>query len=229
MEAFMPSITDSGVLEAKRRAKNYWNVDGLPTLVIGLFFLLFAGIAQMPEWLRGWLVLPLLWTVVYEFLDHTIVLRLKERFTYPRTGYVVSQEERERPSPLIKLSLNQEQTRKRAGLQDAWQPSVTTATIAVLLVVPIVIWAMAGLRPWIDTSWFGASFFVLLGAVRLKALRRDKLACIDVFGFVLAAVAIAILPSLRGILLFLAPGIVLTTRGAITLLRYVRRNPVAQS
>jgi hypothetical protein len=221
----MPSVSESQVFEAKRRARNYWNVDGLPTLVSGLFLLLFVAITQTPAWLGAWLVFPWVFIALYECLDQGIVRWLKERLTYPRTGYVASQEERDPPSDVIQLSLNREE----AEVQRALRPSLTAAILAVVAAAPVLIWSIVLVRPWIDTGWVEASFFLMLAIAKLRALNRDKLAYIDVFGFLLAAVADAVFPARRGLILFLAPGMVFTARGAITLLRYMRRNPVVQA
>jgi hypothetical protein len=163
-----------------------------------------------------------------EFYDHAIVVWLKERLTYPRTGYV-PREEHESASPFIQLSLENKRMPEEEGLRWFRQLSLRTAIIATVLTMPFLIWATVLGEQWNGMRWVEAAFFLVMGIARLKGLDKDKLVYIDVFGFVLAGVAVAAFPINRVMPLFLAPGIVFTARGAIKLLLYLHRNPVAQS
>ena len=80
--------------EVARRPRKYWNVDGLPELVMGLLWVVWGG-----AWLLGG-TLPRdgRWNVYWLFVPAALVgsaafavwliKRLKARFTFPRTGYV---------------------------------------------------------------------------------------------------------------------------------------------
>lgn len=85
---------DLNLDEIARRPQRYWDVDGLPELMMGLLWMLWGG-----AWLLGdtlpddwrsntyWAVAPA-FLVVSSFATVWAIKRLKERFTFPRTGYV---------------------------------------------------------------------------------------------------------------------------------------------
>jgi ABC-type multidrug transport system fused ATPase/permease subunit len=80
--------------EIERRPTRYWNVDGLPELMMGLLWILWGG-----SWFFGQsLPRGAAWNVYWMFTPALLVLsglasiwatkRLKTRITFPRTGYV---------------------------------------------------------------------------------------------------------------------------------------------
>jgi hypothetical protein len=80
--------------EIERRSKKYWNVDGLPELMMGLLWILWGG-----SWLFGEsLPRGAAWNVYWMFTPALLALsgvasiwatkKLKTRITFPRTGYV---------------------------------------------------------------------------------------------------------------------------------------------
>jgi hypothetical protein len=79
-----------GIADVQRRAQGYWFVDGLPEITGGVMMvacgaLLYAAVATGAEWL-GTLALGVL---ILAFPAAAWIVRaLKERITYPRTGYV---------------------------------------------------------------------------------------------------------------------------------------------
>ena len=80
--------------EIARRPQRYWDIDGLPELMMGLLWMLWGG-----AWLVGdalphgwrsnayWTAVPAL-LVLSGFASVWATKRLKERITFPRTGYV---------------------------------------------------------------------------------------------------------------------------------------------
>lgn len=77
-----------------RRPQRYWNVDGLPELIMGLLWLLWGGAWLFGETLpHDWR-----WTAFWMFTPAILALtgvgavwitkKLKARVTFPRTGYV---------------------------------------------------------------------------------------------------------------------------------------------
>jgi hypothetical protein len=84
--------TSNAILEAKRRARDYWDIDGLPALLAGaatvsLGVTLLPTDRQPPRWVAA-LVLGL-WASWFLFsIRKKILVWLKSRITYPRTGYV---------------------------------------------------------------------------------------------------------------------------------------------
>ena len=110
MPALDSNISDS---QLARRARDYWHVDGLPTLVGAALYLAVVGFVlfmlQLIEhasvvknnWLSEWVVMPVVGFAIMTFpfwgiailvwlsLNWEDVIQwLKARVTYPRTGYV---------------------------------------------------------------------------------------------------------------------------------------------
>lgn len=80
--------------EIERRPAKYWNIDGLPELMMGLVWIVWGG-----SWLFGQsLQRGALWNVFWMFTPALLALssvasvwatkRLKARITFPRAGYV---------------------------------------------------------------------------------------------------------------------------------------------
>jgi hypothetical protein len=80
--------------EIERRSSGYWNIDGLPELVMGALWVVWGGLWLIGTTLpRGsmaftcfWLVVPPVLACTGFFGDRTL-RRLKERITLPRAGY----------------------------------------------------------------------------------------------------------------------------------------------
>ena len=82
------------VHEAEKRAQRYWNVDGLPELMMGLVWIVWGAAWLLGQGLpRGsvsniyWTLTPLL-LVVTGLAAVWATKKLKSRITFPRTGYV---------------------------------------------------------------------------------------------------------------------------------------------
>jgi len=80
--------------EIERRPLRYWNVDGLPELWMGVLWLMTGGLwlvgSSLPKglfhsafWIMTGIVVP-----VAALACQWALLKLKERLTYPRAGYV---------------------------------------------------------------------------------------------------------------------------------------------
>lgn len=80
--------------EIQRRPQRYWNVDGLPELMMGLLWMVWGG-----SWLFGEsLPRGSVWNVYWMFTPALLAMsgvasvwatkKLKARITFPRTGYV---------------------------------------------------------------------------------------------------------------------------------------------
>jgi hypothetical protein len=83
------------IKEAERQAQRYWYVDGLSEIAAGGIILLMALYYAIVGWAApaadsGWLKMVglLLVLTVSAMLARVLVQALKERITYPRTGYV---------------------------------------------------------------------------------------------------------------------------------------------
>lgn len=80
--------TSTAILEAKRRARNYWDIDGLPALRAGAFIVLW-GVFYLSTGIHKslWAIVVLgVWGLSWK--KKGIIEWLKGRITYPRTGYV---------------------------------------------------------------------------------------------------------------------------------------------
>jgi len=80
--------------DIERRAVRYWNVDGLPEIVMGALWVLWAVAFLLPEYrIRGgwretyWAVVPFL-LVGSGFASVWLTKKLKAKWTFPRAGYV---------------------------------------------------------------------------------------------------------------------------------------------
>jgi hypothetical protein len=80
--------------DLEQRPRRYWHVDGIPELVMGGIWILWGAAVLIGEALpRGpgfvvyWLTVPAV-LALSGFASRWLVIRLKERLTYPRTGYV---------------------------------------------------------------------------------------------------------------------------------------------
>jgi len=78
----------------ENRPRRYWNVDGIPELMMGLVWILWGGALLVGEaFPRGsaanvyWMVFPAV-LVLSGVASNWAIKKLKERLTYPRTGYI---------------------------------------------------------------------------------------------------------------------------------------------
>ncbi len=85
----------TNVDEVIRKTKSYWYEDGLAEILAGLFFvavcLLLLADWQTPAgspWKAAWSPLLMVFTLVWVVGGRKAIGWLKERITYPRTGYV---------------------------------------------------------------------------------------------------------------------------------------------
>lgn len=80
--------------EIERRAQRYWNVDGLPELMMGLLWILWGGswlfgqsLPRGAAWKVYWMLTPAL-LALSGVATVWATKKLKTRITFPRTGYV---------------------------------------------------------------------------------------------------------------------------------------------
>ncbi len=90
--------TNADLRDLEERPKRYWNVDGIPELMMGLVWMLWGGALILGESLpkdRGhgwyWMVVPAA-LVLSGFASNWATKKLKEKLTYPRTGWVEMKE-----------------------------------------------------------------------------------------------------------------------------------------
>ncbi|MBI4892875.1 MAG: hypothetical protein HY821_19790 [Acidobacteria bacterium] len=86
--------TQSELRDLESRPQRYWNVDGIPELMMGLTWMVWGGamllgnqIESKPVYKAYWLFVPAL-LALSGWGQQWATKKLKARFTYPRTGYV---------------------------------------------------------------------------------------------------------------------------------------------
>ena len=125
---------------AAQRARAYWNVDGLPEIFWSLFALL-LGLQELTQAFHGpvWLNLTTGGLFLGAVLASrswifTLLERVKERWTYPRTGYV--------PAPLDRdewleahwktLSIRSEPPTPGSSRRALWMPAYEARSIPAI-------------------------------------------------------------------------------------------------
>ena len=224
--------SNSFVTPAERRSWNYWNEDGLANMVTGAGCLSIAALNLVSVYLAGeaarfWAIGILL--IAYMILTlymRAVVVRLKERLVYPRTGYVAppyfteSYPPQEPPTTLSIFddvsSREVERARwDRSGRSVIYIVLMTMLAVCVTLVANLVLCIAAG---------------ALTGLLLVFVSRWDaRLSWAMVFGFPFAG-AMMLNMVLRGpgrySAWLLGAGLLLTLYGAIRLSRYLRANPM---
>jgi hypothetical protein len=221
MEVLMPSITSS-VLQAERRARSYWDIDGLVVIVQAIAVLLaglwFLYINHSNELLsrdprRGSAVVLMVLILLDGVRKSSPIVRwLKAKITYPRTGYV---------APL-----------KEPVSRDAHPVGSFGPSWGLLL---FFLWIGASLA---ENAWF----CVVAGVATATALWwtpvRQRLASLNVVGICCLGMIIALnLSTYQGrvfhlqrfALALISLGAVGLLKGVFTLVRYIHSNPVVQA
>jgi hypothetical protein len=219
----------SKTLGPERRAWNYWFEDGLPTIVGGLGCL-FGGLSFFFAGGIRLLFFPLYGVIV---LRHGAITEwVKMHLTYPRTGYLSP------PSPtqdapaaagnLTALTLDAQPAPRP---ETAGNQRERTVRFAALLV--LAMFAVLGLFAIANPAMYavaGVSMAVILWMLN----RRDvMLSWFVIGGIPLVGVALAIYapevkwPVQRVGYFLVGCGVLIIADGAITLARYLWRNPVA--
>jgi hypothetical protein len=203
-------MDDRTINLAAKRTLQYWFVDGIVELVLGALLLLlalyFGVIAILPEDSNlGSLLLAalLLVLVVVGVVKQKLIGLLKERLTYPRTGYVAYPR----------------QDKKRRGLTVLY-------TIGIGMLVAVLFASTPASLAWIPavSGWLIGAYWLYQGH-RLGLLRFYALAGISaVTG---TAITLAGLGEARGLPLFYAViGLASLVTGGFTLWAYLRQATV---
>jgi hypothetical protein len=93
------------IRELERRPRAYWNIDGIPELVLGAVWIVWGAALLIGEalprgaaWSVYWMIVPAMF-VLGGVAAHSITKAMKRRVTYPRTGYMELPE----PGPAVRL------------------------------------------------------------------------------------------------------------------------------
>jgi hypothetical protein len=234
-------MTQSPVLEAERRAWRYWFADGLFNIIAGvgllamgmLFHILHRPrpLELLPRIVMGLLYFCLL-LIILVILSRLgeIVEWLKAKITYPRTGYAtppyLGEEETKdvdfdvlSPVDSNAESLKSTGHARRGRVRRAWLGGVLIGVaIAAIMFID---------NPWICVFpsiamavafWFGKP-------------KEARLSGLVLGGLLLMGVFMAAFTTIRSNRLEFftsGMGLLFVLDGMIALIRYIRRNPVAQ-
>jgi hypothetical protein len=205
----LPMATHAELRDLADRPRRYWNVDGIPELMMGLVWIIWGGALILGESIpRGsffglyWLVVPAV-LVLSGFASNWAVRKLKERLTYPRTGYI----EYHDPGGRVRILT-------------ALVAIVSAAVMAALLITARAAGAEHTAAPAIGVI---LSLALLVASVRQRAPHFLALAGVALtLGLAFAALRLgwAAVPWM-----FLWLGLAATILGAWRLRRYVRLHP----
>ena len=202
-------MKDEQLDQVTKRTASYWYVDGLAELgtgfvflVLGVFYLALtrfppAGIAAVAVGIGQPLII-----LLGVFGVSRVVRRLKERITFPRTGYVSY-----RRPPASK--------RRKTAMMAAMLAAVIAmlVTLAFARVEQARIWLLAGVLGALVPVMFGFR----LGLPRFYVIAG----CMVVWSIVINFLPV-FSEMMYSVLFYGGLGVIVTGSGAITLLRYLR-------
>jgi hypothetical protein len=209
-------VSSTPVLDAQKRARQYWHSDGFASLLLGVALFVF-GLGNLFDHLQhrhSWTFLLSLLTgsigalIIYR--DREIVEWLKIRVTYPRTGYV-------QPPPGAELFLTERQTPSPSR-----SSAIRSVIGFVLVIVGFYVFFMS------QSRWAWPIFGLTCGISAWLGRQRRPISIASWF-FLLITACFTIFPppqALRSDVLCLATGIGMFLDGAMRLIRYIRRNPI---
>lgn len=224
--------TSNAILEAKRRARDYWDIDGLPALLAGAATVS-LGVISLPResHLHWWDVGLTFALLALYFLAESkgTIEWLKSRITYPRTGYVAPPKEtpysKRDPYTIISITKEPEGEELRAPVEGRASRKALEFSDSPFLLLLLLWWFFSfngllaslaclaiALRFWWtnkkDPPWFeiaGAAIAGLLSAILTVSDRRRFCIVLIVFG---------------------ASGM---AKGATLLIRYLLQHPAPQA
>lgn len=212
----MPELVPS-VFQAKVRAWQYWNVDGLPTITTSVAFLL-QGVAYLWGHHHPHSMLPIFMVVfsIAIYLDQIFLRKivgwLKARITYPRTGYAGPPPRTLYTDPALLSANEQKQQRKTKW---AW--------------IFIVFFQMLSIYFSVNYGrWYFAFTAVLVVGLMWIFARKTKLPWYIPLPLVFCGFLLTVLPTDRrdtlalGIVAF---AIQMLFIGVNALVRYLRAHP----
>ncbi len=201
----------------RRKVRRYWTDDGLPDLYLGLGFALYGllswwAVTQSARWV---VFLQSLFLPVWIGLGSLALRSLKERVTYPRTGYVrYADPPRRRTARRIMTALALGAVLALVLLAQVALKRGPAADAAFAWLLPVLFFLGLGAVAWHQGSTRYALYALVAIAVGATAAAGlDGLAAMD-----RRAV-------LWGVPLFLILGAVMSLGGTWRLVRYLHRHP----
>jgi hypothetical protein len=216
----MPEPVTS-VFQAKVRAWQYWNIDGLPAITMGGACLL-QGVAYL--WghhhrhsiLPVFLILPALVILVDQIFWRKIVGWLKARITYPRTGYTAPPPRTLHTDPALLSPGELKQQRK---------------TKWVWIFLPLYL-MLSSYFSLMYGRWYFAITAVVLAGLMWVSAAKTKLPWYIPLPLVLCGFLLTVLPtdwSDTQALGIVAIGVQILFIGVVALVRYLREHPAPQA
>lgn len=191
--------------EARIRTQRYWFRDGLEEITLGIIFLLMGG-SNLVRGKAAWFVPVTL--IFMAILVPRIKTALRERITYPRSGYADYGESRR------------------------WLRGALFLAVALVSFVPIVLLVRyAQSAGWDLDRWLPTATGIAVGAVSVYVSVRQRLRrflVVGLFSIVLGvAVSIAYPPRLAIAVLSIAVGCAFLCSGGVTMRNYLRTAPTS--
>ncbi|MGZ4846149.1 MAG: hypothetical protein ACXV75_15685 [Candidatus Angelobacter sp.] len=214
--------TSNAILEAKRRARDYWDIDGLPALLAGATTVLLGVLWSAGRHQSTWNFL-VLWFFLSLCVDSKKILKwLKSRITYPRTGYVAPPQadpvvERD---PYTVISI----------IEEPVAPTDPVAGRASRRAIELEDFPLFLLMLWVaDISWLLA-LLCLAAALGLWHRYQDDPPWFEIAGAAIAGLLVLLVNGPRGFGVFLVVfGTAGMVKGATLLIGYLRRHPAPQA
>jgi hypothetical protein len=218
--------TNSAILDAKRHARDYWDIDGLPALLVGANTVL-LGVLWLPtdrhrSWWGAALVLGLCALLFLSESKKTLEW-LKSRITYPRTGYVAAPQadpdSKRDPYSIISIIKEPEAKEPEALLEGrASRKAIEDFPWLLLLVL------------WFTNNIWLVFLACLATPLLLWREYKDDPPWFEIAGEAIAGLVILPVDDSRRfgvfLLVFGATGMV---KGATLLTRYLRQHPAPQA
>jgi hypothetical protein len=230
----------SPTLQAERRSWHYWFEDGLPSIVTGAgcllmaFFLLYTR-RHSNSLFRA--AIGLTAVILYGLIllrQRQILDWLKARITYPRTGYVSPPyfaEDTTLPLDLTALSLQGADAKPPEDAARLHADRKRRLWFAIALTLVAVVPTMFIRSPWI----FSATGLLLAAALWYGARHEQRLSWIVLGGFPFLGFTLsvflprAVIGSERIAYLLAGAGVLFFADGALSLFRFLLRNPRPRS
>ena len=204
------NIQPNNLSEIKKRTERYWYRDGLweigfglANLLLGLFYLLTTLVSWQGPAALALTALQMVVIVGVFLMIGRVVAFLKERITYPRTGYVAYR----RPSG-------------RSRLQKIAMAALLSAGMATLIAVIARYQASDNQTALVSAVLLAAAMVFL--AYRFSLLRFYALAVLTV-GLGLVIASLPITDPMTMVVLFGGFGLLLIASGLITLVIYLNQ------
>lgn len=195
------------------RALQYWLVDGVGELNVGFFFLLVAIVYYLQESAPGSLlskifsIASVLLVCGGAFGVRWIIQRIKERTTYPRTGYIAY----------------------KSGWKNKGDVAIAIGVMALFLA--FVVFTMVTDTKL--TDWVPVVCGLFMGTFLVQTGYRSALPRFYILAFLSLLIGAGLVASGLSIVFSLPPffglnGLILLTSGSLTLWKYLRQNPPPQ-